>query len=143
MTYAPQHDGSSTGSTQALPRAQGPLRDRALALAQRPRVRGALRALNLVAGIAFAAVALVVVGMLAALMGCTGNELDGLCVHRAWLVPVLEWPIFVVSVIAPPAGGIAAFVTRRPRWLAAGVAVAGLMFALMLAVSTGQSWLLS
>ena len=52
---------------------------------------------------------------------------------------MLEWPIFVISVLAPFAGGIAAFVTRRPRWLALGVAIAVVMFVLMSVVSTGQT----
>ena len=102
-----------------------------------------VRALALVAGIATAACSFVVVGFWAAVLGCTGEETHGLCVGHAGLVPVLEWPIFVLAVLAPFAGGIAAFIERRPRWLGIGIAVAVLMFALMLAVSTGQSSLWS
>jgi hypothetical protein len=110
---------------------------------QRPAVKGTLRALNLVGGLAVAAAAFVCVGFIAAVMGCMGEETQGLCAGSAWLVPVLEWPIFVVSVLAPLAGGIAAFVTRRPRWLVLGVALAALMFLLEIAISTGQSSYLS
>jgi len=52
---------------------------------------------------------------------------------------VLEWPILLIAVIAPFAGGIVAFVGRQPRWLAAGICVAVLMFALMSIVSTGAA----
>ena len=128
----PTHDPQITRSS---PSAQ-PRRGR------RELVGGTLRALNIVGGVAVAGFAFVCVGLLAAVMGCTGQETTGLCVHSGWLVPVLEWPIFVVSVLAPLAGGIAAYVTRRPRWLATGTLAAALMFALMLAVSTGQSGLL-
>jgi len=72
-------------------------------------------------------------------MYCEGEEDRGLCAGYAGLVPVLEWPIFVISVVAPFAGGIAAFVTRRPRWLAVGVGVAVLMLVLMAVVSEGQT----
>jgi hypothetical protein len=110
---------------------------------QRPGVKATLRALSLVAGIATAACAFVVVGFYAAVLGCAGEETRGLCVHHAGLVPVLEWPIFVLAVAAPLAGGIASFMTRRPGWLGLGIAVAGVMFGLMIAVSTGQSSYLS
>ena len=46
---------------------------------------------------------------------------------------------FAAFVLTPFVGGIAAFVTRRPRWLVVGVAGAVVMFALMSLVSTGQS----
>ena len=108
-------------------------------LMQRPRVKATLRALNVVGGAIVSFVALVVVGLYAALQGCQGEETTGLCVNHAGLVPVLEWPIFVIAVIAPLAGGIAGCVTRRPRWLAAGVAAAVVVFALMSLVSTGQT----
>ena len=108
-------------------------------LMQRRGVKATLRALNVVGGTIMSFVALVVVGLYAAVQGCQGEEATGLCVNHAGLVPVLEWPIFVVAVIAPLAGGIAACVTRRPRWLAVGVAVAVVMFALLGLVSTGQT----
>ena len=111
--------------------------------AYRPALKATLRALNLVGGLVFSALAFVVVGLTAALAACYGEETSGLCAGHAGLVPVLEWPIFVVAVLAPLAGGIAAFVTRRPRWLALGVGLAGLMFVLMLTVSNGQSSVLS
>jgi hypothetical protein len=110
---------------------------------ERPAVKGTLRALNLVGGLAVATAAFVCVGFLAAVMGCQGEETQGLCAGSAWLVPVLEWPIVVLSVLAPLAGAIAAFVTRRPRWLGLGTAVAVLMFLAEIAVSTGQSSYLS
>ena len=106
---------------------------------QRPGVKATLRALNVVGGAIVAFVAFVVVGLYAALQGCQGEETTGLCVNHAGLVPVLEWPLFVVAVIAPLAGGIAGGLTRRPRWLAVGVAVAVGMFALLGLVSTGQT----
>lgn len=112
---------------------------RADALWQHPAVRATLRALNLVAGAVAAFFAFVIVGLYAALETCEGGETHGLCAGHAELVPVLEWPIFVMAVLAPFAGGIAAFVTRRPRWLVLGVAVAVLMFALTSIVSTGQT----
>ena len=112
-------------------------------LAQRPAVKATLRALNLVGGFVFSACAFVVVGMMAALAACLGGETSGLCAGNAGLVPVLEWPIFVVAVIAPLAGGIAAFATRRPRWLAVGVGLAAVMFYAMLVVSHGQTGVLS
>ena len=112
-------------------------------LAQRPAVKTALRALSLVGGLVFSALAFVVVGLIAALAACLGGETSGLCAGNAGLVPVLEWPIFVVAVLAPLAGGIAAFATRRPRWLALGAGVAVVMFCLMLAVSAGQTGVLS
>ena len=112
-------------------------------LAQRPAVKATLRALNLVGGLVFSALAFVVVGLIAALGACLGDETSGLCAGNAGLVPVLEWPIFVVAALAPLAGGVAAFVTRRPRWLALGVGLAAVMFFLMLVVSTGQSSVLS
>ncbi|HEV2774263.1 MAG TPA: hypothetical protein VGV90_01605 [Solirubrobacteraceae bacterium] len=108
-------------------------------LMKRPVVRATLRALNVAGGAIMSFVALVVVGLYAAMQGCQGEETTGLCVTHAGLVPVLEWPIFVIAVVAPLAGGIAGCVTRRPRWLAAGVAVAVVMFALMGLVSTGQT----
>ena len=112
-------------------------------LDQHPVVRATLRGLHVVAGIVMSAVAYLAVGLVAALQGCVGDETSGLCAGSAWLVPVLEWPIFLVAVIAPLAGGIAAFVARRPRWLALGVALAGAMFLLMLVVSAGQTSTLS
>ena len=84
-------------------------------------------------------VALAVVGLHAAMQGCRGEETTGPCVSHAGFVPVLEWPIFVIAVIAPVAGGIAGCFTRRPRWLAVGAAVAVAMFAVMSLVSTGQT----
>ena len=112
-------------------------------LTERPAVKATLRALNLVGGLVVSALAFVVVALTAALADCLGDETTGLCAGNAGLVPVLEWPIFVVAILAPLAGGIAAFVTRRPRWLALGVSLAVVMFALMLAVSQGQSSVLS
>jgi len=109
------------------------------ALPAHPAVRATLRALNLVAGTIVAFVAVVIVGLYAGLQTCQGEETEGLCVGHAGLVPVLEWPIFVIAVIAPFAGGVAAFLTRHPRWLAVGVAVAGAMFLLMNVVSAGQT----
>lgn len=109
------------------------------AFSQRPVVKGTLRALNLVGGIVVALMAFVVVGVYAALQHCGGEETRGLCVDHAGLVPVLEWPIFVLAVLAPFAGGIASFVTRRPRWLGIGILVAVAMFGLMGIVSTGQT----
>jgi hypothetical protein len=109
------------------------------ALSQHPAVKGTLRALNLVGGTIAAFLAFVIVGLYGALQYCEGDEVEGLCAGHAGLVPVLEWPIFVIAVVAPFAGGIAAFVTRRPRWLAVGVALAVVMFALMSIVSTGQT----
>jgi hypothetical protein len=106
---------------------------------EHPVVRAALRALNLVAGTIVALVALVAVGAYASLQNCEGGETQGLCVAHAGLVPVLEWPIFVVAVLAPFLGGIAAFARRQPRWLAVGTAVAIAMFGLMSIVSTGQT----
>ena len=106
---------------------------------QRPVVQATLRALNVVGGAIMSCVAFVIVGLYAALQGCDGGETHGLCVDHAGLVPVLEWPIFVIAALAPLAGGIAACVMRRPRWLAVGVAVAVAMFALMSIVSTGQT----
>ena len=84
-------------------------------------------------------VAFVIVGLYGAAQHCAGEETKGLCAGHADLVPVLEWPIFVLSVLAPFAGGIAAFVTRRPRWLLVGVTGAVVMFALMGLVSMGQT----
>ena len=112
-------------------------------LAQRPGVKATLRALNLVGGLVFSALAFVVVGLAAALTGCLGGETSGLCAGHPELVPVLEWPIFLVAVLAPLAGGVAAFAQRRPRWLALGVGLAVVMFVLMLAVSHGQTGVLS
>ena len=112
-------------------------------LTQRPAVKATLRGLNLVGGLVFSGLAFVVVGLTAGLAACLGEETSGLCAGNAWLVPVLEWPIFVVAVLAPLAGGIAAFVRRRPRWLAVGVGLAVVMFILMLAISNGQSSVLS
>lgn len=109
------------------------------AFSQRPFVAGTLRALNVVGGFVMASIAFVIVGLYAALQRCDGPETHGLCVDHAGLVPVLEWPIFVIAVLAPLAGGIAACVTRRPRWLVVGTAVAVVMFALMSVVSTGQT----
>jgi len=111
-------------------------------LAQRPAVRGTLRALNLLAGFAVAFIAFVLVGAWAAFLGCVGEETHGLCANSAWLVPVLEWPIFVISVLAPLAGGIASYVKRHPYWLCVGVLTAIVMGFLMAAVSTGQTGLL-
>jgi len=106
---------------------------------QRPAVQATLRALSVVAGAILSFIAFVLVGLYAALQGCQGEETTGLCVNYAGLVPVLEWPIFVIAAIAPLAGGIAACVTRRPRWLAVGAAVAVVMAALMGLVATGQT----
>jgi hypothetical protein len=106
---------------------------------QRPAVRATVRALNVVGGAILSFFAFVLVGLYAALQGCQGEETTGLCVNHAGLVPVLEWPIFVIAAIAPLAGGIAACVTRRPRWLAVGAAVAVVMAALMGLVATGQT----
>ena len=108
-------------------------------LSQRPVVKATLRVLNIAGGAIMSFVAFVIVGLYAALQGCDGGETHGLCVNHAGLVPVLEWPIFVIAVLAPLAGGIAGCVMRRPRWLVVGVAVAVMMFALMSIVSTGQS----
>jgi hypothetical protein len=109
------------------------------AFSQRPAVKATLRALNIVGGTFAAFAAFVVVGLYAGLQNCEGEETHGLCVDHAGLVPILEWPIFVLSVLAPFAGGIASFVTRRPRWLGLGVAVAFVMFGLMGVVSEGQT----
>ena len=106
---------------------------------QRPVVQATLRALIVVGGAVMSFVAFVIVGLYAALQGCDGGETHGLCVNHAGLVPVLEWPIFVIAALAPLAGGIAGCATRRPRWLIAGLAVAVAMFALMSLVSTGQT----
>ena len=108
-------------------------------LMQRTFVKASLRALNVVAGALMSFVAFLVVGLYAAMQGCQGEETTGLCVNHAGLVPVLEWPIFVIAVIAPLAGGIAGCVTRRPRWLAVGAGVSVVMCALIGLVSTGQS----
>lgn len=106
---------------------------------QRPAVRATVRALNVVGGAILSFVAFVFVGLYAALQGCQGEETSGLCVNHAGLVPVLEWPIFVIATVAPLAGGIAACVTRRPLWLAVGAIVAVVMAALMGLVATGQT----
>ena len=108
-------------------------------LMQRPAVKATLRALNVVGGAILSFVAFVLVGLYAALQGCQGEETSGLCVNYGGLVPVLEWPIFVIAAIAPLAGGIAACVTRQPRWLAVGAIVAVVMAALMGLVATGQT----
>jgi len=108
-------------------------------LAERPVVKGLLRALNVVGGLVASLIALVVVGLYAALQNCEGGETAGLCVHHAGLVNPLELAILVISVAAPTIGGIAAFMTKRPRWLAAGAAIAVVMFAAMSIVSTGQT----
>lgn len=113
------------------------------AFSRRPFVKGTLRALNLVVGIAAAAAAFVVVGLWAALRGCVGVETRGLCVDAAWLVPVLEWPIFAAAVAAPLAGAVASFVRRDPFWLVAGVVTSVAMGGLIALVSTGQTSLLS
>jgi hypothetical protein len=110
---------------------------------QRPAVRATLRALYLVGGFAVACGAFFVVGFWAALLGCVGEETRGLCVHTAWLVPVLEWPIFVAAVVAPLAGGIASYLKRDPVWLTVGIMAAFVMGGLMALVSTGQTGLLS
>jgi len=112
-------------------------------LSQHPAVRATARGLNLVGGLAASALALLVVGVLAAWRDCLGEETHGLCAGSAWLVPVLEWPILAIAVLAPLAGGVAAFATRRPRWLALGVGMAFVMLLLMLAVATGQTGRLS
>ncbi len=109
------------------------------ALSQHPAVKATVRALNVVAGTIVAFVAFVVVGLYGALLGCEGEETRGLCAGHAGLVPVLEWPIFALAVLAPFAGGIVAFVKRQPRWLLLGTAVAVLMLGLMALVSTGQT----
>lgn len=109
------------------------------AFAQRPAVRGALRALNVAGGVVVAVIAFVVVGLSAALKTCEGEETSGLCVDHPGLVPVLEWPILVLAVLAPLAGGIASCVTRRARWLGLGILGAAVMLALMGLVSTGQT----
>jgi hypothetical protein len=109
---------------------------------QRPAVKGALRALNLIGGFAVALVAFFVVGAWAALLGCVGEETRGLCVDNAWLVPVLEWPIFVIAVVAPLAGAVASFVKREPTWLFIGTLAAVLMGGAIAAVSTGQTGLM-
>lgn len=110
-------------------------------LLQHPVAKAVLRALNVVAGAIVSFVAFVVVGLYAVAQGCEGDETHGLCADHAGLVPVLEWPIFVIAVLAPLAGGIAGCVTRRPRWLAAGVGVAIAMFGLISLVSLGQTQL--
>ena len=112
-------------------------------LLQRPHVKATLRALYIVAGLAVACVAFVIVGFWAALLGCVGEETRGLCVDTAWLVPVLEWPIFVAAVAAPFAGGIMSFLKRDPLGLVVGVMTTFVMGGLMAAVSTGQTGLLS
>ncbi len=117
--------------------------DRDPSLWRRPRVRATLRALYLVGGIAVAATAFVCVGFWAAMFGCYGVETDGLCVDAAWLVPVLEWPIFLLSVAAPLAGGIAGYVKRTAVWLCAGVATSVLMGYLIVLVSSSQTSALS
>jgi hypothetical protein len=108
-------------------------------LTHHPAVRATARALNLVGGTIVAFFAFAIVGLYAALQSCEGGETQGLCVQHAGLVPVLEWPIFVLAVLAPFAGGIAAFVKRQPRWLALGAGVAVLMLGLIALVSTGQT----
>lgn len=110
---------------------------------QKPAVRGTLRALSLVAGIAVAAVAFAVIGFWGAVLGCVGEETTGLCASAPGLVPVLEWPIVIIATLAPFAGGIATFQKRGSHWLVGGVMIAILMGALMAAVSTGQTGLLS
>ena len=112
-------------------------------LSQRPAVKATLRALNLVGGLACSALAFVVVGLIAGLSACLGQETDGLCVGSAWLVPVLEWPIFVIAVLSPLVGGVAAFAQRRARWLALGAGLAVVMFCFALVVSAGQTGVLS
>lgn len=112
------------------------------AFSQHPTVKGALRALNLVAGFTVALAGFVVVGFYAALLGCVGEETHGLCVNSAWLVPWLEWPIVAAAVAAPLAGGIASFVKRDPVWLVLGVVTTFAMGGLMGIVSTGQTALL-
>ena len=112
---------------------------------EHPVVRAALRALNRVAGTIVALVALVAVSAYASHQNCEGGETQGLCVAHAGLVPVLEWPIFVVAVLAPFLGGIAAFARRQPRWLAVGHGRHDrdffffFLFGLMSIVSTGQT----
>lgn len=108
-------------------------------LSEHPAVQATLRGLSVVAGAAASALAFVIVGAYAALQNCEGDETQGLCAGHAGLVPVLEWPIFVIAALAPLAGGIASCATRRPRWLGLGVALAFVMFGLMSIVSTGQT----
>ncbi|HUR83763.1 MAG TPA: hypothetical protein VMY78_00325 [Solirubrobacteraceae bacterium] len=110
---------------------------------QRPRVRATLRALYVVGGVLVAAAAFVLVGFWAAMFGCYGVETDGLCVSAEWLIPVLEWPIFLLSVAAPLAGGIAGYVRRTAVWLCAGVATSVLMGYLIVLVSATQTSALS
>jgi len=109
------------------------------ALSQHPAVRATLRGLSALAGVVVSALAFLVVGLYATLMSCEGEETRGLCPDYAGLVPVLEWPIFVIAVCAPLAGGIVACVREQPRWLALGVVVAFVMLGLIALVSTGQS----
>ena len=109
----------------------------------RPAVRATLRALYVVAGVAVAAAALVVVGFYAALFGCFGVETDGLCASASWLVPWLEWPIFLTAVIAPLAGGIVSYRERTPLWLCCGVLTSVGMAVLIALVSSGQTSALS
>lgn len=116
---------------------------RAGSFGRRPAVKGAVRALNIVGGVAVAAVACVFVGLVAAFSGCVGNETSGICVDNAGLVPVLEWAIFLTAVIAPLAGGIVAFIRREALWLLAGTVTAGAMFYLMVELANGQTGLLN
>jgi hypothetical protein len=112
-------------------------------IGERPAVKSAVRALNIVGGVAVAAVAFVFVGLVAALSGCVGDESTGICVDHAGLVPVLEWAIFLTAVIAPLAGGIVAFIRREVLWLLAGTVTAGAMFYFMVELANGQTGLLN
>jgi hypothetical protein len=112
-------------------------------LIQRPAVRATLRALNLAGGLVLAAVAFVVLGFVAAITICTGDETTGLCVHHAGLIPYVEWTTVGTAVLAPLAAGVVAFMRRQPAWLLVGAAVAGVLFLLLLQVVAGQSSALS
>jgi hypothetical protein len=109
----------------------------------RPVLSTTLRWLSVACGLAVAAAAFVVVGWIAVLAGCAGSESRGLCATHPGLVPATEWAIFLTAVLAPLGGGIATFVAQRARWLGTGVAIAVLMFASEVAVTKGQTWVLS
>ncbi len=108
-------------------------------LTRHPAVTATLRGLSVLAGVAVSALAFVVVGVYAVWLNCEGSETRGLCAGHAGLVPVLEWPSFVIAVLAPLAGGIAGCVRTQPRWLALGVVIAVAMLGLMSLVAIGQT----